>query len=150
MPGDMYEIVGHEMLLHKLNQLGALTNKEELEALFEGGKIIRDKAQDNVISQGLVLTEELSHSFEIEKRNREVVVGTRLGYRAWIHETGGVIFPRKKRYLVIKMGDSFRKVRSVTIPKRAFLRPAVEETKDAVAQAIQQKLWTIIRSKAAI
>lgn len=152
MPGPMYEIFGHEMLMHKLNQLGALTTDEELDALEVGANILRDKVQDNVGSVGLNKTDTLSHSFVVERRKalKEVAVGTPLGYRAWIHETGGVIFARKKRYLMIKMGDGFRKVRSVTIPKRAFFRPAVEETKDAVAQAIQQKLWTIIRSKAAI
>lgn len=152
MPGPMYEIIGHEMLMHKLNQLGALTNNEELEALLEGGNIIRDKARDNITSQGLVDTGELRDSLTVEKHTtaKEVVAGTSLGYRAWIHETGGTIFARKRRYLVIKTGSGFRKVRSVYIPQRAFLRPAVEETKDAVAQAIQDKLWKTLRARAGI
>lgn len=153
MPGEMYEIVGHEMLMHRLNQLGALTTDEELDALEVGANILRDKVQDNVGAAGLNKTDTLSHSFVVERRKalKEVAVGTPLGYRAWIHETGGTIWAKRKPYLVIKHPDGgFRKVRSVTIPKRAFFRPAVEESKDAVAQAIQQELWKILRLKAGI
>lgn len=91
MPGEMYEIVGHEMLMHRLNQLGALTTDEELDALEVGANILRDKVQDNVGAAGLNKTDTLSHSFVVERRKalKEVAVGTPLGYRAWIHETGG-------------------------------------------------------------
>lgn len=152
MPGPMYEILGHEMLMHKLNQLGQLTNDEELDSLVAGANILRDRVQDNVGAVGLNKTDTLSHSFVVEKRKarREVAVGTPLGYRAWIHETGGTISARKKPYLMIKTADGFRKKRSVYIPKRAFFRPAVEETKDAVAQAVQAELWKFLRRRSGI
>lgn len=150
MPGEMYEIVGEAELLNKLRQLGALTNDEELDALEMGGAIIRDKARDNITSQGLIDKGELRDSLVVERRSKDVAVGTDQGFRAWIHETGGTITAKRKPYLVIKTGDGFRKVKSVTIPKRAFLRPAVEEKKDAVAQAIQRKLLSTLRIKAGI
>lgn len=150
MPGAMYEIVGSEELMAKLRQLGALTRDEELDALEVGGVIIRDKARDNIRGQGLVKEGGLLESLTVERRDKDVAVGTPLGFRGWIHETGGTITAKRKPYLMIRMGDGFRKKKSVTIPKRAFLRPAVEETKDSVARAIQTKLLSILRTKAGI
>ncbi len=153
MPSPMYEIVGEAALLNALRELGALSTDEELDALEVGANILRDKVQDNVGAVGLNKTDTLSHSFVVERRKalKEVAVGTPLGYRAWIHETGGTIRAKRKPFLVIKHPDGgFRKVKSVYIPKRAFFRPAVEETKDAVAQAIRRKFVETLSRKAGL
>lgn len=150
MPGELYEILGQAELMNQLRQLGALTNEEELDALEKGGLLIRDKARDNIRSQGIVDTGELLDSLTVEKRDRDVAVGTPLGFRAWIHESGGTIRAKRKPYLTFRSGGSFHKVKSVTLPQRAFLRPAVEETRYAVAQAIKNELLSTLRTKAGI
>lgn len=57
----------------------------------------------------------------------DLTLGTNVVY-ARIHELGGTIFPKKGLYLRFKTRDGgFVTVKSVTIPKRPYLRPSIED-----------------------
>lgn len=147
MPDFSYDILGQDRLLAIFALLKEIDDKDVGEALMVGGEIIKDAAQSNIRSQGLIKTRELHDSITLEKRRGTVKVGTPLGFRAWIHERGGTIRAKRKQHLVFSAGSGVRKVKSVTLPSRPFLRPAVEENQDQVATKTRDKLINIIRSR---
>lgn len=57
-------------------------------------------------------------------------------YPKGIHERGGVITAKRKPYLTFQVGGQWVKVKSVTIPPRPFLAPAVDATHKEVARII--------------
>lgn len=56
----------------------------------------------------------------------EARIGTNVVY-ARIHEFGGTILPKNKPFLAFQIDGKWKFVRSVTIPARPFMRPALEE-----------------------
>lgn len=44
-----------------------------------------------------------------------------------IHEVGGVIRPRNGEYLHFQVAGNWRRVRQVTMPKRPYIKPAVDK-----------------------
>jgi phage gpG-like protein len=66
-------------------------------------------------------------------------VGTNLKYAA-IHEFGGTIRPKTKKYLKFKAGGRWYSANQVTIPERPYLRPSLEKKRKAVLNLILRKL----------
>jgi phage gpG-like protein len=66
-------------------------------------------------------------------------VGTNLKY-AGIHEFGGTIRPKTKKYLKFKAGGRWYSASQVTIPERPYLRPSLEKKRKAVLNLILRKL----------
>ena len=62
-------------------------------------------------------------------------VGTNLVY-ARIQEFGGTIAGRP--WLVFKVGDEFRKVRSVRLPARPYFRPGVKIARPKIKKAVRK------------
>jgi len=78
----------------------------------------------------------------------DMVIGT-LGsdkLYAAIHEYGGTIAARNAKHLVFKTPDGWRKVSSVNIPPRPFLRPAIENNKNEVARIINDEILKSFKS----
>lgn len=68
-----------------------------------------------------------SITMQIVPRSK-VTVGTNLEY-ARIHDEGGVIYPKKSKYLTFKVGGRWVRKKRVVIPKykgRGYLTPAFE------------------------
>lgn len=67
-------------------------------------------------------------------------VGPKIKYGA-IHEFGGTITAKKAQYLKFELPDgSWAMVRSVRIPARPYLRPAVLEGRAAMAKAFADEM----------
>lgn len=148
MPSDFsYDIEGQDKLLATFALLGELSQKEIGEALMVGGEIVVQAAKRNIQRQGLIRSRELHDSITAERRGGVVTVGTALGYRAWIHERGGTIRAKRKQYLTFNAGSGFRKVKSVTLPSKPFLRPAVEEHQDEIATKSRDALINSIKAR---
>lgn len=74
----------------------------------------------------------------IKERHKEIVgtLSNNVIY-AGIHEYGGVIKPKKGKYLTFKVGDRWVKVTSVKIPARPFIRPAIEDNLTKIVNIIE-------------
>lgn len=119
------------------------------------------------------LRSSIHHSVKVTARSARGVIGTNVVY-ARIHEYGGVITPKRVRYLTIPFPGvkgfareyqntfvaksiifqrvSGKKIRplfllrsSVVIPERPYVRPAVEETR-GVVEGIIRTILTSVRS----
>ena len=63
---------------------------------------------------------------------------------ARIHEVGGIIQGRP--WLVFQLADGgWRKVQRVTIPKRPYLRPAIEDALDTLDDELSAELGPLLR-----
>ena len=123
----------------------AASGDQLLKALMTGGNVVQNHARLNIQKQKLVDTSNLLNSIEVQPdENAEtkalVSIGTNVIYAA-IHEFGGTIVPRTKAMLswVSKSGERIF-AKSVHIPARPYLRPAIDEHEPEIANAIGQAL----------
>ena len=87
----------------------------------------------------------------VETEGNEVVglVGTKVIY-ARIHEFGGTIRAKRAPFLVFKLADgTFRRVKSVTIPARPYLQPAIKWARPRIAQLLRRGLSIGLRGQRA-
>lgn len=146
--GDVVELEGDIELIEKLTQLLLIDPDGVKEALKAGGEMVRDEAKANVRRRGLVKSGELERSITMNVRPQlNVVIGTPLGWRAKIHEYGGIITPKRARFLQFKVGGEWKKVRRVTMPARPFLRTALLDNAERVVRKIGDVLIVKIREK---
>lgn len=107
-------------------------------SLVQGAGIIEAAAKVNLNAQGLHKTGQLGDSIQIyDKEAWSVKVGSRGVIYAAIHEFGGIISAKRAKALhwIGKDGkDIFAK--SVRIPARPYLRPAVDENQKQITRAI--------------
>jgi len=178
-----YQVIGTEELLAKFKALSEAVQGDALaEATMSGGQIILEAAKGNIQEQGLIRTRTLSRSLSeevVEKSPQRAVVavGTNLEYAA-IHEFGGVIQAKRRKYLAIPVGeltgspmkydlhaiktrkgnlvlmDASGKVQyvlkpSVRIPARPYLRPAFDEKHGQAQEKIGESLKIMIEKAAA-
>lgn len=103
-------VLGKEELIAKFRAMGEAAQGDALaDATLTGGAVIRNAAIENIKSQGLVRTRNLSRSMheEIEDKTPQravVAIGTNVVYGP-IHEFGGTITARKGKYLAIPIGS---------------------------------------------
>lgn len=111
-------------------------------ALMAGGFIIEAFTKINIAKQGLIQTSDLINSIGVyDATPRSVYVGSRGVVYAAIHEFGGVIHPRYAKYLAWKSKTGeWIFAKSVTIPARPYLRPAVDENKGHTMDAIRETI----------
>lgn len=142
------DILGMEQLTIKLNLAAmALDSDAVNEALTAGGELLVRAVSGNIRGQGLVATGALEKSFRVTRVGpMSLAVGSPLSYRAKIHEFGGVISVRQARWLVFNAGSGVRKKKSVFIPARPFVRPALESTRPAIMDLIREKLLTQLKT----
>ena len=151
-------------------------------ATEDGGLIIEKAAKENIKAQGLMRTRNLAGSIHVEVVEKSatravVAIGTNLEYAA-IHEFGGVIQAKRRKYLAIPVGeltgspmkydlhaiktrkgnlvlmDASGKVQyvlkpSVRIPARPYLRPAFDEKHGQAMEKIGESLKIMIEKAAA-
>ncbi len=87
----------------------------------EGGQTLTGKAAD------------LKNSINYKPSSREVEVGTSKVYAA-IHQFGGVIKPKKGKFLVFEIGGKKIFAKSVTMPARPFLGISPANEKELLAE----------------
>lgn len=161
---------GTNALTQKLQAINEKMQGQPLvTALQAGGTILVSATKKNIKDEELIVTRNLSRSIheEVEQQGAtmaSLLVGTNVEYAA-IHEFGGTIRPKSKKYLAIPVGSlkgsptehtlKLRKTRggklvmvddsgtvqyvlkeSVEIPAQPYLRPAFDEHKDEVVAAV--------------
>jgi HK97 gp10 family phage protein len=115
------------------------------EALDAGGFELEAEIKMQIDKQKLRDTGNLINSIQKKKtkvtgNSGEVQVGTNVIYAA-IHEFGGVIRAKNAKALRFRTKDGqWHTVKSVTIPARPYMRPAVDEGKGRVEAAVRAVL----------
>jgi HK97 gp10 family phage protein len=126
-----------------LKQIGLATRGGALrEALKDGGSVLQDYIQENIVGQDLVDTGNLLNNWSVESDGDEAaIVGTDTPYAA-IHEFGGLIAPKDPSgWLRFQTGDgAWHSVKAVHMPARPYARPAIDHHKDDVARAVGDSL----------
>ena len=125
--------------------IAAASGENIMKALKAGGEVVRVHTQLNSLAQKLVDTTNLLGSITVQEGSSTetqgmVEIGTPVEYAA-IHEFGGVIVPRVAKSLswITEEGDRVF-AKSVTIPARPYLRPAMDENESDIKDAIGQSL----------
>ena len=113
------------------------------------GYIVKNKLSGQVLKRGTGrLAGSIGATQEIEGQDIVGKVGSRLKY-ARIHELGGVIRPKNFRYLhfFVKGEEVFAK--KVTIPKRPYIKPSIEESSKKIASIFGTEFFAEIKNKVA-
>lgn len=66
--------------------------------------------------------------------------GSKAVIYALIHELGGTILPKKGTHLTFQIGGNWVRTKSVTIPKRPYLRPAADAIYPKLVKNIKEAL----------
>lgn len=69
----------------------------------------------------------------------ELVVGTNVAY-ARIHEFGGVIIPKRAKYLTFVVGGKRVFAKRVVIPRRPYFEPALDESGSKIVETFGMEL----------
>ncbi|EQA07874.1 phage virion morphogenesis protein [Glaesserella parasuis] len=85
----------------------------------------------------------LKGSIQQVSDNDKAIVGTNEAYAA-IHQFGGVITPKKGKYLVFKIGDRWVMTDKVEIPARPFLMLTPQDDED-ILQDVQDYWQSILK-----
>lgn len=109
-------------------------------AALAGILLIREYIKFNISARGLVDTAALLNSwiYELESANgtkASAITGTDKIY-ARIHEFGGVITPKTAGALHFQIDGHWVTTQSVTMPARPYVRPALDDNKEAVGNTI--------------
>ena len=126
-------------IANRLSKLSADIASEAAErALVAGGEVIVAHAMINCEGQGLHKGGQLINSIQVYDPSPEsVLVGSRGVIYAAAHEFGATIRPKRAKMLhwVSEGGKDVFARRSV-LPERAYLRPAIDEHKGEVLDAM--------------
>lgn len=89
-----------------------------------------------------MLANSITHKlFETAKGQVEATVGTNSVYGR-IHEVGGVIKAKHAAFLVFKTDDGkFHRVKSITMPARPYLLPALFKNEKQITQLFSDAFW---------
>ena len=107
-------------------------------ALADGAHIVEKHAKLNIKGHGLWKTGNLFNSLRVQEVGAwHALVGTSGVIYAAIHEFGGVITPKRAKYLSwIGKGGERVFAKRVKMPARPYLRPAFDENKEEIKGVI--------------
>lgn len=112
-------------------------------AIARGAEVVERAAKTNIKRHDLILTGDLRASIRYiireNKTGADALIGTDKIYAA-IHEFGGVITPKSAPALVFEIDGQLIITQSVTIPERPYLRPALDDNKPAIFNAVAKSL----------
>ena len=72
-------------------------------------------------------------------------VGANFPPYGYVHETGGIIKPKKKEYLHFVIGGNWVKVKQVKIPARPYMQPTTEEIKWKIQEILGEVAGIVVR-----
>ena len=118
-----------------------------MDALEAGGHIITTYAADNARNQlNKHPTGNLTNSFSVKREGKWILAGVFGVIYAKIHEFGGIIKARNKPFLAFQVdGGEWVFTKSVTIPARPYMRPAVDNNQGEIKQAIIDALVGLLK-----
>jgi len=139
-----------EALLKDLKSLSKAAQGAALgEALMVGAEAVGGFARNNIQAHDLIDTSALVNSIETRLAKAsgskaEAEIGTNIVYAA-IHEFGGVIKATAAKALHFVIDGVHVVTKSVTIPARPYLRPALDEHETEIGEVIGKELAKNIR-----
>lgn len=95
----------------------------------------KSKESIGTIGKPGVITGHLRRSIQGKGIKEKGILSSDVIYSA-IHEFGGVILPVRAKALKFKIGNQWKTVKKVVMPKRPFLRPALEDNIDTLEKII--------------
>lgn len=114
-----------------------IVTKASEQALVAGGHVVEAHAKINLQGHGLHKTGQLGNSIQVYDPSPEsVLVGSRGVIYAAVHEFGATIRPKRAKVLHWMEGDEHVFAKQVVIPPRPYLRPAIDENKQEVLNAM--------------
>jgi HK97 gp10 family phage protein len=137
------KIEGMDKFVSDLEKLSATARKETmLSGIEEGAQVIKSYAQDNARNQFTKHpTGHLVNSIDVRRNGKVIEVGSFGVIYNKIQEFGGVIKARTAKALHFQVDGQWFMKKSVVIPARPYLRPAVDnhmpEIKDAISDALR-------------
>ena len=156
----MARVLGMNRLLYNLRAVGKVTQGESgNDVVRYGGDAIRDEARRNIArklnrnSRGQLAAATVTWIVAPKKAE----IGPRGIRYARIHELGGVITPKRAAALFIPLkegaqpgqdglewGVDFVLAQRVTMPQRAYLRPAVDRKSKIVGALMGERIAVLI------
>lgn len=135
-------IIGLDKLMVDLSKLtAAAQGPVVMDALEAGGRVIQAHAQENARNKlNKHPLGNLTNSIIVKREGKAVLVGVFSVIYAAIHEFGGVIKAKVAPYLVFQIDGKWIRTKSVIIPARPYLRPAVDEHLGDIKEAIEATL----------
>ena len=122
----------------------AVAEEHLVTAATAGALIVQNAAKERAPKRTRTLSRSIhTETLESSRDKAEVAVGTDVVY-AGIQEYGGVITPKQAKMLAWQDGGEWHFAHSVTIPPHPYLRPAMDENKEAIAKTIQAVLSQLI------
>jgi len=100
-----------------------------------------NKSKESIGTQGKpgVITGHLRRSIQGKGTDDKGTLSSDVVYSA-IHEFGGTILPKKSNYLKFKIGEQWKTVKKVVMPKRPFLKPAFTDNMPALEKIITDSI----------
>ena len=123
----------------------AISGPALLRAVTAGAEILRGQIRINIREKlnrhptGNLMNSINIETDHVEAHSAAVNVGTTVIYAA-IHEFGGIIKAKNGPFLHFVVDGQHVMTRSVMIPARPYIRPAVDERKDQIFAAIEAQL----------
>jgi HK97 gp10 family phage protein len=108
-------------------------------SLRQSAFLVRKDASDNAPYQ----TGTLRRSIIEKVQGMRATVGTNVKY-ASIHEFGGIIRPKTKKYLKFKIGGAWVTTKQVKIKKKPYLIPALTENKNKILKIFSKNIMESI------
>ena len=139
------QIVNLDEFKGELSKLSEQVRGQNLVTALKAGALIVENAAKQKCPKR---TRTLSRSIHVETASSqgdkvEVDIGTDVVYAA-IQEFGGVITPKKAKMLHWTEGGQSIFAHKVTIPAHPYLRPAMDENKDAIQAEITATLKQLL------
>ena len=142
---------GDKALIKKLSAAQKLgDNPTRIGMLTVGAEVIRDKARQNVRKKlNRNATGNLEQAIVVKVINQYAVsVGPFGVVYAAIHEFGGIITPKRAKFLRFVIGNKVIYTKYVKMPARPYMRPASQYGKRAATKAMVQYLENAIKKVA--
>jgi phage gpG-like protein len=141
-------VIGLDKFKRDLAKLSATARQETvLDALEAGGYVIASYAQENARNK---LNQHplgnLTNNIGVRREGNTVLAGVFGVVYAKVHEFGGVIVPRRKKFLAFQVNGEWVFTKKATIPARPYLRPAIDEHMPEVKQAIEDALEGLLKA----
>ena len=134
------KVIGAKAIIDRFQKASRDVKSDTVKNLLKAAALIQRTAKRKVSGPVLnVRSGQLRRSIIVQKRGSGVgavvTVGPKVKYGG-IHEFGGVITPKRKKFLRFQVGGEVIFAKKVTIPERPYMRPSLQENLEAITRLI--------------
>ena len=108
-------------------------------SLMTSAQVVQRKAKINAP----FITGNLKRNIKSKVFKDVAKIGTDVIY-ARIHELGGIITPKRAKYLRFKVGGKWVATKRVVMPKRPYLQPALEDSANEIRKIFVDNIKKVI------